>query len=114
LKRADDSQEYHTRPADANPYRARGLLRSALEVEMNEDEKRRIEKQEEGTHPAAGSPGLNSNVQEMVHAPGEDGPPISPLEPSSMPRAEEDDETMANSPEFNDQPGSGKHLLEPD
>ena len=80
---------------------------------MEEDEKLRIEKQKERAHPDVESPGLDVDAQQMVHAPGEDGPPISPLDPSSMPRAEDDAESMANSPEFHDQPGSGKHLLKP-
>ena len=57
--------------------------------------------------------GLRVDEQELIHAPGEDGPPISPLDPSSMPRGEDDAETMANSPEFHDVPGSGKDLLKP-
>jgi hypothetical protein len=57
---------------------------------------------------------LNIPAKQMVHAPGEDGPPISPVEPSSMPRAEDDAESMRNSPEYTDKPGSGKHRLKPD
>lgn len=33
---------------------------------------------------------------------------ITPQNPSSMPRAEDDEETMRNSPEFHDRPG-GTH-----
>jgi hypothetical protein len=80
---------------------------------MEEDEKLRNEKQKGRSHPDVESPGLGIDSQQMVHAAGEDAPPISPLDPSSMPRAEDDDESKANSPEFNDRPGSGKHLLEP-
>ena len=58
-------------------------------------------------------PDTHSDTQQLVHAPGEDGPPISPLDPSSMPRGEDDAATMANSPEFHDVPGSGKDLLKP-
>jgi hypothetical protein len=54
-----------------------------------------------------------TDAEQLTHAPGEDGPPISPLDPSSMPRGEDDAETMANSPEFHDVPGSGKDLLKP-
>jgi hypothetical protein len=54
-----------------------------------------------------------TDEQQLIHAPGEDGRPISPLDPSSMPRGEDDAETMANSPEFHDVPGSGKDLLKP-
>jgi hypothetical protein len=32
---------------------------------------------------------------------------INPQDPSSMPRAEDDEETMKHSPEFHDRPGSG-------
>ena len=39
-------------------------------------------------------------------------PGISPLTPSSMPRAEDDGETWAHSPEFHDRPGSGKHTAD--
>ena len=80
---------------------------------MEEDEKLRIEKQKGRSHPDVVSPGLDVDAQQLVHAPGQDGPPISPLDPSSMPRGEDDAETFANSPEFNDVPGSGKDLLKP-
>jgi hypothetical protein len=80
---------------------------------MEEDEKLRTEKQKGRSHPDVESPGLGVDAERMVHAPGEDGPPISPVDPSSMPRGEDDAETMANSPEFNDVPGSGKNLLKP-
>jgi hypothetical protein len=56
---------------------------------------------------------IHADMPQPVHAPGEDGPPISPLDPSSMPRGEDDAETMANSPEFHDVPGSGKDRLRP-
>lgn len=36
-------------------------------------------------------------------------PGISPTSPGSMPRAEDDVDTWAHSPEFHDRPGSGKH-----
>jgi hypothetical protein len=32
---------------------------------------------------------------------------ISPVDPESMPRAEDDDETYANSPEYHDRPNPG-------
>ena len=35
-------------------------------------------------------------------------PGIDAQTPSSMPRAEDDEDTRANSPEFHDRPGSGK------
>lgn len=46
-------------------------------------------------------------------APGSDGPAITPQNPSSMPRGEDDAEVHDHSPEFNDSPGSGKHRFEP-
>ena len=39
-------------------------------------------------------------------------PGISPRIPSSMPRAEDDADTWAQSPEFHDRPGSGKHTAD--
>jgi hypothetical protein len=39
-------------------------------------------------------------------------PGISPDDPGSMPRAEDDAETYAHSPEFHDRPGSGRHTDE--
>ena len=35
---------------------------------------------------------------------------ISPLNPSSFPRAEDDEETFARSPEFHDVPDPGPHV----
>lgn len=37
---------------------------------------------------------------------------ISPQDPGSMPRAEDDADTLAHSPEFHDRPGSGRHTAE--
>jgi hypothetical protein len=39
-------------------------------------------------------------------------PGISPRTPGSMPRAEDDVDTWAHSPEFHDRPGSGKHTAD--
>ena len=39
-------------------------------------------------------------------------PGISPLTPGTMPRAEDDEATRANSPEFHDRPGSGKNTAD--
>ena len=39
-------------------------------------------------------------------------PGINPLTPGTMPRAEDDEATRANSPEFHDRPGSGKHTAD--
>lgn len=39
-------------------------------------------------------------------------PGISPRTPSTMPRAENDADTWAQSPEFHDRPGSGKHTAD--
>lgn len=41
------------------------------------------------------------------HKPEPEG--ITPQDPSTMPRGEEDDETRRNSPEFHDLPGAGWH-----
>ena len=37
---------------------------------------------------------------------------INPQTPDSMPRAEDDEATRANSPEFHDRPGSGRHTAD--
>ena len=42
-------------------------------------------------------------------APGNDGPPISPLVPDSMHRAEQDAEAFATSPEFHERPADATH-----
>ena len=42
-------------------------------------------------------------------APGNDGPPISPLVPDSMHRAEQDAEAFATSPEFPERPADATH-----
>ena len=39
-------------------------------------------------------------------------PGIDAQTPTSMPRAEDDDDTRAHSPEFHDRPGSGKHTAD--
>jgi hypothetical protein len=39
-------------------------------------------------------------------------PGISPQDPATMPRAEDDAYTRAHSPEFHDRPGSGRHTDE--
>jgi hypothetical protein len=39
-------------------------------------------------------------------------PGINAQTPASMPRAEDDEATRANSPEFHDRPGSGKHTAD--
>jgi hypothetical protein len=39
-----------------------------------------------------------------------DRPGIDAQNPSSMPRAEDDERTRARSPEFHDRPGSGRHV----
>jgi hypothetical protein len=44
----------------------------------------------------------------LTHADSPVRPGINPQTPSSMPRAEDDEDTRANSPEFHDRPGSGK------
>ncbi len=50
-----------------------------------------------------------------THATSEDcpvRPGINAQTPASMPRAEDDEATRANSPEFHDRPGSGKHTAD--
>jgi hypothetical protein len=42
-------------------------------------------------------------------APDNDGKPIGLHDPSSMPRAEDDETVRRRSPEFHDRPGSGKY-----
>jgi len=39
-------------------------------------------------------------------------PGINARTPDSMPRAEDDDQTRAQSPEFHDRPGSGKYTAD--
>ena len=39
-------------------------------------------------------------------------PGISPQTPGTMPRAEDDETTRANSPDFHDRPGSGRHTAD--
>ena len=39
-------------------------------------------------------------------------PGINALTPGTMPRAEDDEATRANSPEFHDRPGSGKNTAD--
>ncbi|MGD9902044.1 MAG: hypothetical protein AB7U83_01140 [Vicinamibacterales bacterium] len=46
-------------------------------------------------------------------APDNDAPPISPLVPGSMHRAESDAEAEATSPEFNERPRDGRHTAPP-
>lgn len=41
-----------------------------------------------------------------------EGPGVNAQTPSSMPRAEDDEVTRANSPEFHDRPGSGKRTAD--
>jgi hypothetical protein len=41
-------------------------------------------------------------------------PGINAQTPDSMPRAEDDEATRANSPEFHDRPGSGRHTADKD
>lgn len=46
-------------------------------------------------------------------APGNEGPPLSPLNPESMHRAEQDDEARATSPEFHERPADGSFTAPP-
>jgi hypothetical protein len=49
-----------------------------------------------------------------LHIPGNTPvlPGINAQTPSSMPRAEDDEESRAQSPEFHDRPGSGKNTVD--
>ena len=52
-----------------------------------------------------------------THVAKEDSPErpgINAQTPDSMPRAEDDEATRANSPEFHDRPGSGRHTADKD
>ena len=46
-------------------------------------------------------------------APGNDGPPLSPLNPGSMHRADADDDAGATSPEFHERPADGSYTAPP-
>jgi hypothetical protein len=81
--------------------------RAAHEEHMEQDQKRG---EKQATEDRQDQHGLDSVTgDQMAHAEEEVTHPISPVQPGSMPRAEDDAESMARSPEFNDRPGSGKH-----
>ncbi len=46
-------------------------------------------------------------------APDNDGPPLSPLNPGSMHRAEDDAAAAATSPEFHERPADGSFTAPP-
>lgn len=46
-------------------------------------------------------------------APDNDGPPLSPLNPGSMHRAEADAAAAATSPEFHERPADGSYTAPP-
>lgn len=46
-------------------------------------------------------------------APDNDGPPLSPLNPGSMHRAEDDGAAGATSPEFHERPADGSYTSPP-
>ncbi len=46
-------------------------------------------------------------------APDNDGPPLSPLNPGSMHRAEDDAAARATSPEFHERPADGSYTARP-
>lgn len=46
-------------------------------------------------------------------APGNEGPPLSPLNPGSMHRAEDDGAAGATSPEFHERPADGSYTSPP-
>ena len=59
--------------------------------------------------------GPNAPLRKDTHVTHEDAPVrpgINAQTPNSMPRAEDDDATRAQSPEFHDRPGSGKHTAD--
>ena len=51
----------------------------------------------------------HDDVQPDGDAPGNDAPPVSPLLPGSMHRAEDDPTARATSPEFHDRPPGASH-----
>lgn len=65
--------------------------------------------------PQADEVDTNKGTREDTHVTKKDspqGPGIDAQDPSSMPRAEDDESTRAHSPEFHDRPGSGKNISE--
>jgi hypothetical protein len=57
----------------------------------------------------------NATLRKDTHVRLEDAPVqpgINARTPHSMPRAEDDSQSRARSPEFNDRPGSGKHTAD--
>lgn len=68
---------------------------------------------------ASPSPLVNADPlrRKDTHVTKEDSPErpgINAQTPDSMPRAEDDEATRANSPEFHDRPGSGKNTADKD
>ena len=71
------------------------------------------------TTPMAGAKTVDAGgpTRRDTHRTREDAPErpgINAQTPDSMPRAEDDEATRANSPEFHDRPGSGKHTTDKD
>ena len=67
------------------------------------------------TRPRSTSPQALPTPRHDTHVTHEQSPVgagVGTNTPSSMPRAEDDDATRAGSPEFNDRPGSGKHIAD--
>ena len=67
--------------------------------------------------PTTPSPLVNADApsRKDTHRTKEDSPErpgINPQTPDTMPRAEDDEATRANSPEFHDRPGSGRHTAD--
>jgi hypothetical protein len=61
------------------------------------------------TNPADGDvTGTPPHDTHVTHEDAPVRPGISPQNPGTMPRAEDDVETRAHSPEFHDRPGSGR------
>jgi hypothetical protein len=59
--------------------------------------------------PATGTASEPVDPRHVGDAPDNDGPPISPLNPGSMHRAEDDAAAFATSPEFHERPLSAEH-----
>ena len=59
----------------------------------------------------AAATGLRTDTH-VTHTSAPVLPGINALTPGTMPRAEDDETTRANSPEFHDRPGSGKNTAD--
>jgi hypothetical protein len=64
------------------------------------------------THPPATRAAPARRDTHVTHEQSPVGVGVGTQTPASMPRAEDDAATRAGSPEFNDRPGSGKHIAD--